>query len=240
MSEGQDRGRTIYLSVLAAMITSAATTYGLRALESAPTTEEPGGTVEVPAVLGLEQATASELAQSRGLRLVVTAEQPSDEHPAGRVATQEPLAGSDVPADTAINVVISTGALQVEIPDLVGRPLADARTRLTDLGLRVGPVDESGDGPPGTITALDPVPGTEVDSGTVVTLTASPAGIEVPELVGTNYRRAREQIEAAGLKVGRVRRRYDDSRPDFIVTAQDPAGGSRVQPDTEVSITIND
>lgn len=237
MSESHDRARTLYLAIVAAMVTSAATTYGLRALEGSRQ-QEPED-VEVPSLLGLEQATAVELARSRGLRLVVRAEAPSTDHPAGSVAEQEPLAGSLVPADTAVNVVISSGLPQVAVPAVIGQPLEAARTAITGAGLTVGTVSETGEGEPGTVTALSPAPGTEVDTGSAVDITAVPPGVLIPEVVGTTYRRAREQLQQLGLEV-KVRRRYNEAHPDFAVLSVDPAEGARVPPGSEVTITIND
>ncbi len=232
-----DRTKTIYIAVFAAMITSVATTYGLRALDAPGGEVE--GSVEVPAVIGLEQVTARELIVTRGLRMVVRAEEPSSEHPAGRVSSQEPLAGSEIPGDTAVNVVISTGMPKVTVPALAGQTLADARARLESLGLVVGNVTEGGEGEPGTVTSLDPATGSEVDSGAAINIVATPAGVEIPDVVGTNYRRVREQLTQLGLTT-RIRRRYDESRPDFVVLSIEPAAGERVPPNTEVTLTIND
>lgn len=236
MSEGE-RTKTIYLSVFAAMLTSVATTYGLRAIDAPEGDVE--GTVEVPSVLGLGQETARELIVSRGLRMVVRAEEPSPEHAAGNVSAQEPLAGSEIPADTAVNVVISTGMPKVTVPALAGQTLADARARLQSLGLRVGNVTEGGEGPPGTVSSLDPPTGSEVDADSAINIVATPAGIEIPDVVGTNYRRVREQLTELGLTT-RIRRRYDESRPDFVVLSIEPAAGERVPPGSEVTLTIND
>ena len=236
-----DRGKTLYIAVFAAMVTSALTTYGLRALEGGGFGgEEEPETVEVPSVTGLARATAQELVQTRGLRFVVADEAPSAEHEAGNVASQEPLAGSQVPADSAVNVVVSSGPPQVEIPDLVGRPLADAREALEELGLEIGDVDETGEGdPPGSVTALDPEPGAEVEVGTEVDLTASPSGVTVPDLLNESYRQAREQLEELGHEV-QVRRRWVESRREFAVLAMEPEPGTVVPPGSEVQITIND
>ena len=242
MSESSsDRGKTVYMAVFAAMITSAATTYGLRALENPPSDEPPAeDTIPVPALLGLEQETAAELARARGLRVVVRAQEPSADYPEGRVASQEPLAGSEVPANTAVNIVISSGQPMIDVPDVSGKTLEEARIQIGGAGLEVAGIDETGSGPPGTVSSTDPAAGTSVAAGSAVRIVASPAGIVVPDFVGTNYRRAREAITSAGLKVGQVRRRYDEGIPEMAVRAQDPSAGTVVPAETEVSLTIND
>ncbi len=242
MSErDHDRGRTLYMAVFAAALTSAATTYGLRALESAPggDAEASGDTVEVPSVVGLESDTGRELVQNRGLRWVVAAEAPSADHEPGTVSEQEPLAGSEVPAETAVNVTISTGAPRLDVPALVGRPLADARAELLRLGLVVGTVDETGEGASGAVTALDPPPGTEVDAGSTVNIVAAPAGITLEDYVGQNYRTVREALGELGLEV-KIRRDFNENRADFVVLRQSPDAGTLLQPGDEVTLTIND
>ncbi len=240
-----ERGRTLYLAVFAAMLTSAATTYGLRALEGPPAppaevAEEAPEVVAVPAVLGLAQATAQELVRSRGLRVVVASEEASAEVAAGHVLRQEPMADSEVPSGSAVNIVLSTGAPLVALPSLVGQSLEEARSAIEELGLTVGDVSEDGEGTePGTVTAQTP-PAGEVEAGTSVALTATPAGIEVPDLAPLRYRQARSRIEELGLEVGNVRRRYTENLPDFAIREQEPAPGTRVAPGTPVNLVIND
>lgn len=239
-----DRGRTLYLSIVAAAITSALTTYGLHALEGpsepAPVEEsESEEVVEVPSVEGLAQATAQELVQSRGLRVVVAGEEPSAEHAAGHVAGQEPLSGSQVPSGSAVRITLSTGAPQTTVPNLLGQPLELARATLTAAGLSVGEVSHTGEGDPGTVTGVSPAAGSEVEAGAAVDLIAAPAGVTIPELVGENYRTAQEQLQELGLEV-QLRRRFNPDRRDFTVLALDPEAGTLVEPGSSVRMTINE
>lgn len=239
MSErDHDRGRTLYMAVFAAALTSAATTYGLRALEG-PIGSDEGETVEVPSVVGLAPETGRELVQNRGLRWVVAAEEPSATHEEGTVAEQEPLAGSQVPPDTAVNITISTGAPQVEVPEVAGQALAAARGRIEGAGLVVGQVDETGEGEPGTVVSSDPAAGTEVEAGATVNLVAAPAGITLADYVGQNYRTARTELQELGIEV-KIRRDFIESRPDFVVLRQSPDAGTLLQEGDEVTLTIND
>jgi len=232
-----DRGRTIYLAVVAAVLTSVATTYGLRLVEGALS----GGTVEVPDLVGLPRDAASELVQTRGLRLVVTGREESIERARGEVLRQQPLPDSQMRAEGAVEVVLSDGPPAIAVPgDLVGQPVAKARARLTALGLAVGAVSETGKGPPGTVTALVPAPGTTHPPGTKVAITAVPEGIVVPELVGKSIGQAREMLDELGLEVGRLRRDYVEAKPEFQVLRQDPEPGTRVDEGDEVDVVVNE
>ncbi len=242
-----DRAKTVYIAVIAAALTSAATTYGLRALEGPPA-PDPGEiaeegiapAVEVPTVVGLRLEVARELAQSRGLRLVVRAEEPSTDAEEGEIASQEPLAESQVPMDTAVEVVVSTGVPSVAVPEIAGQPVAQARAALEEAGFEIGEVSETGEGEMGTVTSTTPAAGDSVPVGTRIALVTVPNGVEVPDLNGQRSTQAREALEALGLTVGTVRRRYNANRPEFSVLGQEPEAGSRVAAGSAVNITIND
>jgi len=196
-----------------------------------------GGSVQVPDVVGMSPEAAAELLSGRGLRLVVADEQASPEVTEGDIAEQSPLAGSQVDPGERVDVIVSTGTPLVEIPDVVGEPVEDARRSIEEEGLAIGDVSETGDGVAGTVTATDPAPGESVPPESEVALTAVPAGIEVPDLVGEVSREAREQIEEMGLEVGEIHRRYTEGRP-WEVIDQDPAAGTVVEPGSEVELTI--
>ncbi len=238
--------QVLLISVLAASATSALVTYGLRTLDGAPAATGPaespavesGDPVDVPNLVEMRSEAAGELVRGRGLRLVVT-ETEASELAEGVVVRQSPVAGTLQPSE-AVEVVLSSGPEMIRVPELSGRPVAVAQAAAEALGLVVE-VDETAEGDtPGSVMSTSPAAGMEVAAGSTVQLHATPAGIEVPELVGTPYRRARGTLEEAGLALGRVRRRYDERRPEMIVVSQEPEAGARVPAGTEIAIVIND
>jgi len=78
----------------------------------------------------------------------------------GSVVRQNPPAGTRVPVDSAVTLVISRGPTQIDMPALVGRTLADARRALDERGL--------------VITYLRTIASTEVEPGVVIEQTPSP------------------------------------------------------------------
>lgn len=236
MSERQDdRGRTVYLAVLAAMVTSALTTYGLRALDGPA---DGSDTVEVPSVLGLTSDAAAGVIDARGLRVVVGERAPSLEAAPDTVVRQTPLGGSEVPRGAKIEVVISSGPPHLDVPDVVGKPLAEARATIETAGLTVGDVTRAGTGAPDSVTETKPPAGTEVLAGSSVALVAVPSGILVPDLRGLSRGEATESLEALGLAVGRVRFRYAPSKPELSVLDQEPVPETRVDEGSEVQLTL--
>ena len=65
------------------------------------------------------------------------------------------------------------------------------------------------------------------------------AGVPITNVVGKNITRAREEIAAAGLTVGDVRRRYDPDHSPNIVLAQTPAAGEQAAPGSAVALVAN-
>lgn len=240
--------QVIFIAVVSGAIASVLTTFGLHALPgqgsagsplSAIVDDDGNEHVDVPSLVGVPSESAGDMVRNAGLRLVVSATEPSD-MAEGNVIRQTPLAGSALPSGDAVEVILSSGPAMIELPDLGGRPVAEAQSALSDLGLEVT-MDNTAQGEaPGTVVSTSPEGGVEVAVGTSVTVRATPAGIPVPSLVGTPYRRARETLEEVGLALGRVRRRYDERRPDLVIVSQEPEAETLVPAGTEIEIVIND
>ncbi|MFC5998849.1 Stk1 family PASTA domain-containing Ser/Thr kinase [Quadrisphaera sp. GCM10027208] len=126
------------------------------------------GNVNVPDLEGRTQEEARTALQELGLEPGVVTTEDSPDHDAGQVVRTIPPAGQSVPEGTQIDLVLSSG--QVELPDLVGTPYPEARAELLDLGLQVvierQPTDEQ---EPDAVVSQDPAPG-RVERGSVVTL----------------------------------------------------------------------
>ena len=234
----------ILVSLIVSLLTSFATAYfverkGLAWLGPPQEAAAPE-TVQVPDVVGMTPEAADELLAGRGLRMVVAEEEASTEVPEGEIAGQAPLAGSRVDHGERVDVVVSTGAPLIAIPPVVGRPLSEAQLMISNAGLRVGQVSETGEGDPGTVTETNPPQGTSTTPDTPVALIVAPAGAEVPDLVGKSIRQARTLLERGGFRQGTVRYRYDERRGPYIVLEQDPAAGTRAPPDSEIALIVNE
>jgi serine/threonine-protein kinase len=90
-----------------------------------------------------------------------------DTAPVNQVLRVEPAPGTEVPRDTPVRVVVSNGRA-VPVPNVIGRPLAQAITVLQQAGLVI--VEASGNG---AVLSTDPAPGTVVRAGTGVRVFAS-------------------------------------------------------------------
>ncbi len=136
-------------------------------ISSGPSTD-----VEVPDVVGRKRAAG--LAAIRAADLEPEVELADSALPAGEIIATRPAAGTMVPLDSTVTVVISNGtAPTATVPDVVGMKQAEAEAAITALGLtstvvpRPLPVN---DPRIGEVTRVTPVEGTEVEVGSDVSI----------------------------------------------------------------------
>ncbi len=199
--------------------------------------------VTVPDVVGQPLLDAEQAIIDAGLVVGVVERAYSDSVPAGSVIKQAPAGGTVVRPGTAVDLAVSAGPAGVTVPNVVGRPLADAERAIVAAGLTVGAVEKaySNTVPAGSVIKQAPVGGTIVRPGTAVDLavSAGPAGVTVPNVVGRPLVDAERAIVAAGLTVGAVEKAYSNTVPAGSIVKQAPAGGSIVRPGTAVDLVVS-
>ncbi|MDK3255121.1 Stk1 family PASTA domain-containing Ser/Thr kinase [Blastococcus capsensis] len=135
-------------------------------------------------------------------------------------------------------------AQQVQVPPVVGQPVAEARQAITDAGLAVGEVAERDTTDPnqvGVVLETTPAGGAQVDPGSEVALVVgvAPDSITVPSLVGFTEDQAREALERAGF-TGSIDTREEDSlEEEGTVASVEPAVGAPVPPDGTVTLGLS-
>lgn len=93
----------------------------------------------VPAVIGMSREQALTALESAGFVSGEVVTRPSNE-PFGAVIDSRPRPGTQAPTPSAVALVLSAGPTTVLVPDVVGRPLDDAKVLLQQVGLTVGEV----------------------------------------------------------------------------------------------------
>src|SRR5829696_1500511 len=140
----------------------------------------------VPPVEGLTFASARRRLVRAGFE-VDRRDASSDTVDRGRVVSSTPSQGQEAERGETVELVVSSGAEQVTVPDVAGRSEDAARSALEDEGLRVTVRrQDSEDEDPGTVLEQDRAGGTEVDAGSTVTLTVArePREVDVPDVAG--------------------------------------------------------
>jgi beta-lactam-binding protein with PASTA domain len=134
-------------------------------------------TVFVPDLTGRNLRNAELILIQAGLNLGRVARTHDLDTHDGDVISQFPAPDLFVERSTAVNLLISQGPRPSTylLPDLTGMPVEEVLTSIRKWGLESGRVveEESPDLPPGTVTALNPAPGSPVTEGQSIQLTVS-------------------------------------------------------------------
>jgi hypothetical protein len=120
----------------------------------------------------------------------------------------------------------------VEVPNLLGLRLDQARGSVESAGLEFGGV--SGD-PAGLVSDQSPRAGADVPRGTVVSVTLAPSSprlVRVPNLVGQTLDGVPGRLARHGLELGLVTGDGD------VVRSQNPEAGSRARQGSAVNVSV--
>jgi len=124
----------------------------------------------------------------------------------------------------------------VELPDLTGLSPSEAKSKLTDAGLKLGSQDEvsSNDVPEGEIVRQSPAAGKKVEksSSVDVTVSSGPNQVPVPNVVGSSVANAQGILRKAGFS-STVQTVQSNSPAGTIVSTDPPAATPR-DPSKEV------
>ncbi|MDT0614521.1 Stk1 family PASTA domain-containing Ser/Thr kinase [Streptomyces lancefieldiae] len=161
-------------------------------------------TVKLPDVQGYRLDRARTVLKDEGLEPGMVTRAFSDDVPRGFVISTKPGTGTTVRAGSAVALVVSKGS-PVDVPDVTGDDLADARAELTGAGLKVEVATEqvNSEYDSGEVARQTPGPGSRAAEGDTVTLTVSkgPEMIEVPDVVGDSVDDAVQKLKDAGFQV---------------------------------------
>jgi serine/threonine-protein kinase len=128
----------------------------------------------VPDTKGASQQQARIAIEMAGFTFGSVSQQPSAE-PRGAVIGSNPPAGTQLELPATVSIMLSQGPATVQLPDLTGRTLADARSTLEQIGLQFGGVttDTSSFMTENTVLGQSPAPGATVSAGATVRLRVS-------------------------------------------------------------------
>jgi eukaryotic-like serine/threonine-protein kinase len=205
--------------------------------------EDGGGTtrVEVPSLVGRKLATARAVLEERGLTAEVR-RTTSRRRPANEVLKQDPEGGQRVPENSAVELVVSSGPPQVGVPSLEGQSVEEAAATLEGVNLRLGEQTQetSSEVEEGLVIGQSPAPDERVDEGSKVDVVVSsgPELAAVPSVIGATEEGARAELEAAGFAVDVFTE--PNEADEGTVFAQDPVGGTEIEPGTTVTIAVSE
>ncbi len=128
----------------------------------------------LPRVLELSQADARRTLTDLGFRPRLDGERHNDAFARGTVIWQDPPAGTVLPPNSVVQLVVSAGPSLVGVPDVIGMSLAQAGKIIAAAGVRVGSVDTVAGGTErGVVLATRPTAGVGRPRGAPVALVVS-------------------------------------------------------------------
>ena len=213
---------------------------------SDPNEIRPGDIVQAPEIVGHTLDEAKEILQEFGLDVKIGMELPSNDVPEGVIMSQTPDAGASIKSGQSIEVNVSKGKVDGNVPDVVGKSLANARTMLETYKFKVGTVSEeiSETIPKGQVISQSPVAGTPYPDGSEITLVVS-LGSEKDiarskfNVEGKSLTQAKKEIEELDLKLGEVSYVEDINRKEDTVISQSPAPGMSIQEGDTIDLVVS-
>ncbi|MEM9171660.1 MAG: PASTA domain-containing protein, partial [Pseudomonadota bacterium] len=203
-----------------------------------------GPPVNVPNVIGLARAAAESALTNLNLAVGTVTEVFDLNVPLGNVISQDPGAGTVVPEDTTVDLVISLGPPPVNVPNVVGLAEAQARATLTSNRLTIGNVSLvfSNTVAAGLVISQDPAAGVSVPDSSPVDLVVSngPPPVPAPNVVGLTQAAATTALNNAGLVVGTVTTQFSSTVAAGDVISQNPASGTVVAVGSAVDLVVSD
>ena len=147
----------------------------------------------------------------------------------GTILEQQPKPGENVEPGAQILLVVASSP-EVEIPNLAKMTLANARTALEHLGLKLGTVKTAGfttstEIVEPTVRSQVPAAGVRLRHGTPVDIVVAEPGVRIPEVAKMLLKDARITLERAGLTVGNVTEKHGVAVEPGRVMETHGAGG---------------
>jgi len=198
--------------------------------------------LKVPNVIGLDYTTAQQRLAQSGFQAEQGETRFHATAPKGTVLDENPPAGSKDAAGAKVTLAVSGGQRMAVVPNVVGMARPDAEKALDQAGFDVGDVSEQpSQTARGEVLDTRPRPGTEtpIPGPIQLVLSAGPATVQVPDVVGRNFGQARQLLQQLGLVVGDVTSPNGD-KPDAgaLVMSQTPNAGAQVVAGSRIALRL--
>jgi serine/threonine-protein kinase len=182
--------------------------------------------------------------QHAGFKVSVTDSVFDNQVRKGSAVRTDPASGKRARKGATVRVFVSNGPRLYALPDLTGKSRTAARTALASLvqaGVVVTYTAVADDATPkGRVVRSDPEPGTNVHSGSAVTvfLSTGPPLISVPDVRGKSQQDATAALTGLGFSVSDGEK-SSDTVPAGTVLTQTPAAGTKLAKFRTVTIVVS-
>lgn len=183
------------------------------------------GKVVMPDVSGLKQSEATDKLEAEGLKVKIKKDFDPDVKKGYAIRTT-PLAGTSAEKGSEVDLYISKGPEQIEVPNVVGLDIEEATKKLEGDGFEVDTVEQDGAEDEGKVLKQSPAATTKADDGSTVKLTVASGTNDVPDVTGLSKGDATQELQDAGFKVDVTEVDVTDENDDGNVVSQDPSTGT--------------
>lgn len=209
--------------------------------EEEPEEEEAEDKVEMIDVRGKTYEEAKQALNAIGLGIVKAGEESSDTYAQGQVVTQSAEAGTQVEKNTTIQVTISSGAGEIDVPMVTGFDKDAAENKLEESGFVPSTNFEYSESvASGMVVSQAPEAGSKAKKGDTVTLVVS-RGVEpitMPDVWNQPEADARAALSALGLNVTTTSD-YSNDIPEGNVISQSVVSGKAVEKGATITLVIS-
>ncbi len=196
-------------------------------------------TVTVPTVVNLPVDQATTNLTNAGFKVNAQLV-PNDKVQTGIVFDQDPKGQAQAEDGTTVNISVSQGIGQGEVPSVVGQAESSALAQLQNAGFVAVPQQQADDTvQKGLVISQTPNGGTKLDKGSKVTIVVSTgkAAVEIPDVTGQTSTNAANKLGQLGFKTSQRSETSNDVPRDRVIRT-DPGAGTKADPSSTTVLLI--
>ncbi|MCR4599300.1 MAG: PASTA domain-containing protein [Acetatifactor sp.] len=205
------------------------------------------GHTYVPTFVNQNYDKAGNIAKDNSVKIQIVDSQFSDDIEMDMVLSQSLPSGSKVAINSLIDLVVSAGREQIEIPYLLGLQVNEAVTALKEMGLEVESIEVDNNAVEGSVIKQSIEPLSMVDKGSNILLEYSNGNLGdvniekeviVPDLVNKKYESAQAELSEISLMVSRSSE-YSNEVAEGNVISQSVAPGTTAHQGDKVNLVVS-
>lgn len=200
--------------------------------------------VDMPDVIGWDQAKAAEFLEDKGFIIEEIKEEASDEYEKGEVIRTDPVAERKRDYGSSVTLFVSTGKETVEMENYVGQSFEQVASLLANYGYKsiAPPEEEFSNQPEGTIISQEPEAGEEIipsETDLVFKVSKGQNLVTLKDLRGYNQKELAQYEKDSGLKINVLREEYSPTVSAGQVISQQPAQNTKIVKGESVSVVLS-
>lgn len=196
--------------------------------------------VEVPDVVKRLVSDATQRLTDAGFTVVTTGTEVIEGLQPNQVVSQKPGGGEKASLGSPVELTVAAEKL-VDVPDVRFNPVAIARQKLQEKGLRSdeqSPELADASVAPGNVKSQNPAHGAKVPPNSVVTLVVAATPTQVPPITGRRVAEAQFLLQQKKLEMVVFGTFNQSNASTVLITGQTPAAGTNVATGSKVTARV--